>query len=96
MFFKDKERNENDPFETLVAVLGEEWPQLVVSEHISRHTEIFYSGIGLDSVDGITLVILLEEHFDLNLDKDQIPMGVFETMGSLSDFIAAQLRAKAT
>jgi acyl carrier protein len=47
----------------------------------------------LDSMAVVTLIGALEEHFGISIDDDDISASTFETLGSLSDFVA-QKRAQ--
>jgi acyl carrier protein len=68
-------------------IIAEEWPDLVPPGGLTRDMAIFYGGIGLDSVDGATLILSLEEKFGLEIDPEELSMDVFETVGSLCEFL---------
>lgn len=42
----------------------------------------------LDSMAVVSLIAALEEHFDIAVDDEDIRASTFETLGSLTDFIA--------
>ena len=44
----------------------------------------------LDSMAVVELVAALEQRFDLTITDDEITGAVFETLGSLADFVAAK------
>jgi acyl carrier protein len=44
----------------------------------------------LDSMGVVSLITALEEHFGITIDDDDIGASTFETLGSLSAFIAQQ------
>lgn len=46
----------------------------------------------LDSMAVVTLISGLEQHFGLTLPDDELDGSVFETVGSLTAFMDAQLR----
>jgi acyl carrier protein len=47
----------------------------------------------LDSMAVVTLINALEEHFDFVVEDDEISADVFETLGSLSEFVREKLRS---
>lgn len=44
----------------------------------------------LDSMGVVSLITALEEHFGISIDDDDIGASTFETLGSLSAFVARQ------
>ena len=47
----------------------------------------------LDSMAVVSLITALEDHFGISVNDDEVDGTVFETVGSLSDFIGAKLDA---
>ncbi len=47
----------------------------------------------LDSMAVVSLITALEDHFGISVNDDEVDGTVFETVGSLSDFISAKLDA---
>jgi len=45
----------------------------------------------LDSMAVVNLITALEEHFGIVVEDDEISASTFETLGSLSDFVAHKL-----
>ncbi len=45
----------------------------------------------LDSMAVVNLITALEEHFGITVEDDEISATTFETLGSLTDFVAAKL-----
>lgn len=45
----------------------------------------------LDSMAVVNLITALEEHFGIAVEDDEISASTFETLGSLSDFVANKL-----
>jgi acyl carrier protein len=56
-------------------------------------TELFGSLPELDSMAVVELVYALEERFAIAIDGEEITADVFETLGSLTQFVAAKLPA---
>jgi len=54
-------------------------------------TPLFGSLPELDSMAVVALITAIEERFDLIVEDDEITAEVFETVGSLSDFVERKL-----
>lgn len=54
-------------------------------------TQLFGSLPELDSMAVVSLITAIEERFDLTVEDDEITAEVFETLGSLSDFVDQKL-----
>jgi acyl carrier protein len=73
--------------EKIITLFRAEWPVETAGLLLEPNTPIFYEGIGLDSVDGATLLLALEEAFDIEIEKEALGQDHFQTIGTLSDFI---------
>lgn len=58
---------------------------------ISRETLLFGELPELDSLAVVELAAALEDRFDLVIDDDDFTGEVFESVGTLSDFVAARV-----
>jgi acyl carrier protein len=56
-------------------------------------TLLFESLVEFDSMGLVTVVLALEERFDIAIDDDEIDAETFETVGSLTRFIEGKLAA---
>lgn len=56
-------------------------------------TLLFESLVEFDSMGLVTVVLALEERFDIAIDDDEIDAETFETFGSLTRFIEGKLAA---
>jgi acyl carrier protein len=56
-------------------------------------TPLFGSLPELDSMAVVNVVTALEEHFGFEIEDDEITAETFETLGSLSAFVAGKLDA---
>ena len=60
-------------------------------EDLQRDTALFGALPELDSFGVVQLVSELEEHFDITIDDDEFGAELFETVGTLTDFVDAKL-----
>ncbi len=51
---------------------------------------IFGEGLGLDSIDALELVVLIEEEFGVAVPDDEQAREIFSTIGTLGDFLEAE------
>jgi len=51
---------------------------------------IFGEGLGLDSIDALELVVLVEEKFHVAIPDEEVGKRAFASVGALVDFIAAE------
>jgi len=65
-------------------------------EDIEDGAPIFVEGLGLDSIDALELVVLVEEHFRVTIPDEQVGQQAFASINALADFIlSAQAGAAA-
>lgn len=60
---------------------------------LTRDTALFGALPELDSFGVVQLVVALEERFDIVIDDDEFGADLFETVGSLTDFVDSKLAA---
>lgn len=56
-------------------------------DQITSDTMLFEKGLGLDSVDGLELVIMVEEDYRIVIQVSERNKSVFGTLGDLAKFI---------
>lgn len=56
----------------------------------SGATPLLGRGIGLDSIDALTLISALEKQFDVEVDDSELTVGLFKTIRTLAEFILAK------
>ena len=68
-----------------------EWLQLVdkTADDIKDEEPIFREGIGLDSLDAVEIVILMQRKYGIPQTKVENRREIFATFGALADFIMA-------
>jgi len=57
---------------------------------IPDDTPIFGEGLGLDSIDALELVVLVEERFHVSIPDEEVGKRAFASVSALADFIATE------
>lgn len=66
-------------------------------EDIEDAAPIFVEGLGLDSIDALELVVLVEENFRVTIPDEEVGQRAFASIDALADFIlSAQAGAAAS
>jgi acyl carrier protein len=60
---------------------------------IPDDSPIFGEGLGLDSIDALELVVLVEEKFQVAIPDEEVGKRAFASVAALVDFIAAERAA---
>jgi acyl carrier protein len=64
--------------------------QDLVPAGIQDDQPIFVEGLGLDSIDALELVVLIEEHFGIAIPDEEVGKKAFASVDALADFVAAE------
>lgn len=59
----------------------------VTPESITDDQPLFNSGLGLDSVDALELVVALEKEFRVRIESEEIDREVFASVAHLAAFV---------
>ena len=59
----------------------------VEPEQIGPDDSLFGEGIGLDSIDAVELVVMLERHYGIRLTDMATAKAAFSSVRSLADFV---------
>ena len=59
----------------------------VKPEEIDADAPLFGSGLGLDSIDALELIVLMEKKYGIKLKDPQKGKEVFESVNVMADFI---------
>jgi acyl carrier protein len=59
-------------------------------DEIDPDTPLFGSGLGLDSVDNVELIVSIDVAFGVRLTNDPVGRAAFRTVNTLSDFVISQ------
>lgn len=65
--------------------------QDVRPEDIQDGAPIFVEGLGLDSVDALELVVLVEEKFNIQIPDEAVGKQAFASIDALTDYVAVEL-----
>ncbi|MEO8603681.1 MAG: phosphopantetheine-binding protein [bacterium] len=56
-------------------------------EDIDDRAPIFVDGLGLDSIDALELVVLIEDNFRVTISDEEVGQRAFACLDALADFI---------
>jgi len=62
-------------------------------EDIVDSEPIFVEGLGLDSIDALELVVLVEEHFKVTIPDEDVGRQALASIDALADFVLAHAPA---
>lgn len=65
-------------------------------DEIDPDAPLFGTGLGLDSIDAVEVVVSMEELFEVRLADDALVRAQMRTVNSLVDVVIAQRRARGT
>ncbi len=65
-------------------------PAAVVTE-CTPTTPLFGRGIGLDSIEALTLILGLEEAFDIEIEDSDLTSDLFSSLGDLIAYLRARI-----
>jgi acyl carrier protein len=51
------------------------------------NTPLLGRGIGLDSIEALTLVVGLEQEFDIRVDDEELTTELFESIATLTEYV---------
>ncbi|MEJ1237659.1 phosphopantetheine-binding protein [Chryseolinea sp. T2] len=63
-------------------------------EDIGDDQPLFVEGLGLDSIDALELIVLLQQHYNIKLENPQDGPQIFKSVRSIANFITAHQTAK--
>ncbi len=56
-------------------------------EDIGDHDPLFVEGLGLDSIDALELIVLLQQEYNIKLNNAEQGQEVFRSVSTMADFI---------
>lgn len=63
--------------------------QHVTPEQISNDEPLFVEGLGLDSIDALELIVLLQQEYNIKLNNAEDGPKVFSSVRSMAEYITA-------
>ena len=68
-------------------------PDLTVAD-IDDERSLFDSGLALDSVDALQLVLAIEKEYDIRIDKQEVDPERMQTVAGIAAFVEEKLEAR--
>lgn len=65
----------------------------ILPEEIADDVELFGTGLGLDSLDAVEIVVLLQRNFGLEVKDMEQSREVFRTVNSLAEYVYSKTNA---
>ena len=69
--------------------------QDVNPEEIGDDQALFVEGLGLDSIDALELIVLLQQHYNIKLSNAEDGPKVFRTVRTMAEYITTHQAQKA-
>ncbi|HKH62998.1 MAG TPA: phosphopantetheine-binding protein [Flavitalea sp.] len=67
--------------------------QHVTPEEITNDQPLFVEGLGLDSIDALELIVLLQQEYNIKLNNAEDGPKVFSSVRSMAEYITANRQA---
>ena len=61
----------------------------ITPEEIDENAPLFGTGLGLDSIDALELIVLLDKYYGIRLDDHKKGKVIFESVTSIAQYITA-------
>ena len=61
----------------------------ITPEEIDENAPLFGTGLGLDSIDALELIVLLDKYYGIRLDDPKKGNEIFESVTSIAQYITA-------
>lgn len=59
----------------------------IAPEQIETDAPLFREGLGLDSIDAVELVVMIEKHYGIKMKKMATARAAFESVHTLAEFV---------
>lgn len=60
------------------------------SEEINPDSPLFGEGLGLDSIDALELIVLLEKHYGIKIEDPKDGKTIFQSVRTMAEYIKSQ------
>jgi acyl carrier protein len=64
----------------------------VKPEDIDQNAPLFGDGLGLDSIDALELIVLLEKNYGIKIQDPKEAKTIFSSVKTMADYIAANTK----
>lgn len=61
----------------------------ITPEDIDSSSALFGDGLGLDSIDALEIILILEKHYGIRLENPAAAKEIFFSIDTLAEYIAA-------
>lgn len=65
----------------------------ITPEEIGDDSELFGDGLGLDSLDAVEIVVMLQRNFGMEVKDMEKSREVFKTIGTLAEYVYEKTKA---
>ena len=62
-------------------------------EEIADDEPLFVKGLGLDSIDALELIVLLQQHYNIKIKDPQEGPKIFQSVNTMAEYIKAHQNA---
>ncbi len=59
-------------------------------EDIKDNTPLFGDGLGLDSIDALEIIVMLDKKFDIKISNPEDGQKIFQTVNTIAEYIENQ------
>jgi len=66
----------------------------VLPENIKDHEPLISGELGLDSVDALELIVVLEKEYGIKIPSQEINAKIFSSVSNLHDFVQKKIASK--
>lgn len=60
----------------------------ITPDDIDNEAPLFGEGLGLDSIDALELIVILEKYYGIKLASPDDSKGIFKNINTIADFVA--------
>ena len=64
----------------------------VKPEDIQNDDPLFGEGLGLDSIDALELIVMMEKHYGIKLKDASEGKAIFQNISTMADYIAKNMK----